>query len=81
MMTAWTITLLSAVGLPVVFGLWNLFLSREKTEAMGYKCGVAISKLFNQKLGKKSGERLEDKFQTSLADFMTGMMKGLDSDD
>ena len=77
--------LLIGAAIPLVAGLLTtilqLFLSRSKTRAWGYRAGRLASAFLRQKLGKKQGETLENTFQMTVSDFMEGLMEGLDSDE
>ena len=71
------IPLVPAVGCTAI----TFFLPRSKTRAWGRSLGRVCSKFLRQKLGVGGGEKVESRLQTTVSDFMEGVMEGMDSDD
>jgi len=73
--------LIGAVGVPLVAYLFGLLLPRKVTHGVGYKLGSLLSALGQKKVGKFAWEKVEDRIQSSVDDFVQGVQAGLDSDD
>ncbi|MDP8239245.1 MAG: hypothetical protein P9X24_09150 [Candidatus Hatepunaea meridiana] len=72
--------LIGAVGIPLALYLFGLLLPRKRTFEWGYKVGCFLTKFGQKKLGASWG-KIEDRFASTVADFVEGVYKGLDSDD
>ena len=79
-MNEFLIGAIGAVGIPLALWLIGIALPREKTHKWGYNVGRFVTVFLRQKLGKQ-GEKIENRMQTTVADFMDGVYEGLDSDD
>ena len=55
-------------------------ISDEKLNAWGFKLGSGISSLGRSKLGKGNWEKLETEFVSWTGAFLTGLAKGLSTD-
>jgi len=71
---------IGAVGIPLVLYLISLLLPRKRTFDWGYKLGCFLTRLGQKKIGAR-WERIEDRVKSTVADFVEGVYKGLDSDD
>jgi len=70
------------VGISTVFAMWTAFLKRETTYKWGMAAGKALSLLLGQKIrGGDSYEKNEHKIQSTLYDFTSGVIDGMDADD
>ena len=73
-------SLISTAGVPLILWGINTVLPKDKTHALGFRIGRAMS-VFGQKKAGKHYESVENRLQTTLTDFVGGIMEGLDSDD
>ena len=70
------------VGISAVFALWAAFLKRENTYKWGMTVGKSLSLLLGQKIrGGGSYEKNEHQIQSTLYDFASGVIDGMDTDD
>lgn len=68
----------AAAAIPAIIGF---ALPRKKTYAWGLAIGKFCSTFLRQKLGTAGGQTVENRFQTTIADFIEGLNAGLDQDD
>jgi len=69
-----------AVAVPLALYLISLLLPRKRTFGWGYKMGRMMTALGQRRIGP-GWERIEDRVKGTVADFVEGIYKGLDSDD
>ena len=69
------------MGIPLALYLIGLVLPRDRTYNLGYKVGRFLTLLGQRKLGAKKWERLEDRIQATVSDFIDGVYAGLGSDE
>ena len=72
---------LGVVGAPLALYIFGLLLPRERTYAIGYKAGRILSGLGQRKIGFRKWEKIEDRIQEKVSDFINGVNAGLESDD
>ena len=80
-MDSWLSGLLVTVGAPILIFLWQGLLRRETVYEWGRCAGVALSKLLGQRFGVAGGDSIEERFKSTVADFVDGLNQGLDEDD
>ena len=80
-MSTAVIALIAPYAVAAIAAVWTLFLNPSKTKAFGEKCGKFVSMFGQKKIGRKSYETLESRFQGTVSDWFSGFMDGLDSDD
>ncbi|NQU05890.1 MAG: hypothetical protein HQ568_07340 [Calditrichaeota bacterium] len=72
---------IGAVGVPLMLYMFGLLLPRERTYEFGYQAGRLLSSLGQRKIGVRKWEKIEDRIQSTAADFINGVNAGLESDD
>ncbi len=76
-MADWVVSLIGAIGTPLILFIWQCFLKRELTEDWGRRIGRVLTIFFRQRLGVTSGNSVAEKFQSTAEDFINGLRQGL----
>ena len=71
----------SAAIINAALAALGFLLPNKVIKKAGYGVGVAMSKVFRQRLGKNAGEKAEGYFQGTLNAFVEGLNEGADADD
>ena len=72
---------IGAVVVPLMLYTFGLLLPRERTYGFGYQAGRMLSSFGQRKIGIRKWEKIEDRIQSTVADFVNGVNAGLESDD
>lgn len=70
-----------AVGVPLLFFLWSLFLKREKVVGWGKTIGTLCRTFLFQKLGNESGGKVSGRLSTTIDDLTFGVRWGLTNEE
>ncbi len=73
--------LIGAVAAPLALYMFGQLLPRERTYGFGYWAGRMLSSFGQRKIGIRKWEKIEDRIQSTVADFINGVNAGLESDD